>query len=129
MKCKRRYTVLKALNFRDVQSIVSAFLIFPGSPPPVSPSEGGYCSIPLRRGRRGRKTGQSCTIFHLLFLLTILSAACQEVNVPPPKAGEYGEHVVLAYNESTKEISGIYKDKINTKAAGDSCYFYFEKLF
>ncbi len=61
----------------------------------------------------------------LFLLLIILSTACQETNIPPPAAGQYGKHVILAYNESTQEISGIYKDEINTEETGDSCYFYF----
>jgi len=48
----------------------------------------------------------------------------------PPISGEYGDHIILAYNESTKEISGIYQSQINTKAtAQDSCYFYFVGKF
>ena len=48
----------------------------------------------------------------------------------PPISGEYGKHTILAYNESTKEISGIYQSQINTEEeAENSCYFYFVGKF
>ncbi len=67
-------------------------------------------------------------LFCIIFLILI---ACNE-NEPytPSVAGSYGEHVVLAYNESSKEISGIYQTNINTQEpAADSCYFYFVGKF
>ncbi len=63
-------------------------------------------------------------------LFCLIISCNQNLQFPPPIPGEYGSHVILAYNESTKEISGIYQTQINTKnEAQDSCYFYFVGKF
>lgn len=65
-----------------------------------------------------------------LFTFILCLNCGTDTRYAPPVSGYYGEHVVLAYNESTKEISGIYQTNINTnKAATDSCYFYFVGKF
>ncbi len=69
----------------------------------------------------------------LLFIVVLLLLIISCNNKPqssPPISGEYGDHLILAYNESTKEISGIYQSQINTEnEAQDSCYFYFVGKF
>ncbi len=65
-----------------------------------------------------------------LFLCFLIISCSENPECSPPISGEYGNHVILAYNESTKEISGIYQSEINTENdAQDSCYFYFVGKF
>lgn len=71
-------------------------------------------------------------MFVLRFLLIfIVFIACnEESSYSPPMSGYYGDHVILAYNESTKEFSGIYQTNINVnEEPTDSCYFYFVGKF
>jgi len=66
-----------------------------------------------------------------LGVLSCLIISCNNnAQFSSPISGEYGDHIILAYNESTKEISGIYQSQINTEnEARDSCYFYFVGKF
>ncbi len=68
-------------------------------------------------------------ILTVFIAISITFIACQQSDINPPIAGEYGEHVILGYNASSQEISGIYKDEINTEEQADSCYFYFVGKF
>jgi len=65
------------------------------------------------------------------FLIFIVFIACNEESpYSPPISGYYGDHVILAYNESSKEFSGIYQTNINANGEpADNCYFYFVGKF
>jgi len=67
----------------------------------------------------------------LSFIIILCLFSCSNnTSFSPPISGEYGDHIILAYNESTKEISGIYQSQINTEnESQDSCYFYFVGKF
>ena len=73
----------------------------------------------------------SFIIHHSSFIVIFFFISCNEAQKSSsPISGEYGKHVILAYNELTQEISGIYQSQINTnEAASDSCYFYFVGKF
>jgi len=70
-------------------------------------------------------------LYATLYFSCCLIISCHEdSHFSPPISGEYGNHTILAYNESTKEISGIYQSQINTEnEVSDNCYFYFVGKF
>jgi len=78
---------------------------------------------------KNRSVSKNLIGLGVLICLFIFSCN-QNPSFSPPISGEYGDHIILAYNESTKEISGIYQSQINTEnEAQDSCYFYFVGKF